>query len=217
MKKLFTFITATVLLLSPQIAFAAKPQPTPTPTPSVKIICVDAGHGGNDTGATYGTITEAQETLDIAVRLQTLLTNANYFVVMTRKTPDADPSNTDRANTCNNAGAAYLVSIHLNGSTNHAIDYTEGLYGKQLKDKAWAQKINNAMAQLSNVDPTKQYIQNNGITNFADGMLLKANMPATIAETVFISSDAEYTLLTDGTGNRQQQIAQALFAGITSK
>ncbi len=216
MKNTFIFITAMLLLILPQAVFATKPQPTPTPTPTAKIICVDAGHGGTDTGATYGSITEAQETFDIANRLQILLTNAGYTPVMTRTDMTTTLGNTDRANICNTAGAGYLVSIHLNGSTNHAIDYTEGLYGKQTKDKAWAQKINTVMAQLSNAAGTGT-ITNNGITNFADGMLLKANMPATIAETVFISSDAEYTLLTDGTGNRQQQIAQTLFNGITSK
>lgn len=199
-------IIALIILFLPQNAFAAKPQPTPTPTP-IHTVCVDPGHGGTDTGAVYKTITEAQENLNIANRLQTLLTNAGYAVVMTRTTTDQDPSNTDRANTCNTNNADVLVSVHLNGSTDHSIDYTMGLYGKTNKDKAWAQKINSAMILG---------IANNGITNFADGVLIKANMPATLAETVFISSDTEYALLTDGTGNRQQQIAQALFAGITS-
>ena len=39
-------------------------------------------------------------------------------------------------------------------------------------------------------------------------------MPAIIAETVFITNDREGQLLSDGTGTRQQQIAQALRVGI---
>ncbi|HEX2183765.1 MAG TPA: hypothetical protein VHH10_15895 [Rubrobacteraceae bacterium] len=39
-------------------------------------------------------------------------------------------------------------------------------------------------------------------------------MPAAIAETVFITSEAEGRLLSEGTGARQQQIAEALEAGI---
>ncbi len=217
MKKLSVFIFSLFLLFPATVFANGKPQPTPTPTPSPVIICIDAGHGGADTGATYGNLTEAQETLDIAIKLQTLLTNAHYNVVMTRidnLTSTTTLSNSDRATICNNANANYLVSIHLNGSTNHAIDYTEGLYGKPAKDKAWAQKINNAMAQLSNATGTGT-ITNNGITNFADGVLIKANMPATLAETVFISSDAEYSLLISGE-TRQQQIAQVLFNGINS-
>lgn len=50
--------------------------------------------------------------------------------------------------------------------------------------------------------------------SFASGVLLKSDMPATIAETVFITSDSEGRLLSDGTGVRQQQIAGKLEAGI---
>ena len=50
--------------------------------------------------------------------------------------------------------------------------------------------------------------------SFASGVLLKSDMPATIAETVFITSEAEGRLLSDGTGARQQQIAEALEAGV---
>src|SRR5579884_846857 len=152
------------------------------------MVCIDAGHGGTDTGATMtgtkGTITEAQETLDIAQQLQSLL-NGTYKVVMTRTDNTTTLSNSQRAAICNAAGAAILVSIHLNGSSDHTVDYTLGLYGKKNKDQALASTINIAMAQLPSASGTGT-IQNNGITNFADGMLLKATMPATIAETVFI-------------------------------
>lgn len=187
---------------------AARPKPSPSPDPTIKKVCVDAGHGGSDTGAIYQNLVERDINLDIAQRLKSLLKEDGFTVVMTRSNNSTELGNSDRANICNAAGANYLISVHLNGSTNHSINYTLGLYGKQGKDKTWAQKINNAMGSLG--------IPNNGITNFANGMLLKANMPATIAETVFITSNAEYSLLSDGTGNRQQQIAQALFNGITS-
>lgn len=39
-------------------------------------------------------------------------------------------------------------------------------------------------------------------------------MPATLAEAVFVTSDHEGLLLSDGTGVRQQQIAEALGVGI---
>jgi N-acetylmuramoyl-L-alanine amidase len=45
-------------------------------------------------------------------------------------------------------------------------------------------------------------------------VLLKSEMPATIAETVFITSEAEGRLLSDGTGARQQQIAGTMQVGI---
>jgi N-acetylmuramoyl-L-alanine amidase len=45
-------------------------------------------------------------------------------------------------------------------------------------------------------------------------VLLKSNMPATIAETVFITNNGEAVHLSGSTGARQQQIAEALRAGI---
>jgi N-acetylmuramoyl-L-alanine amidase len=170
-------------------------------------VCVDAGHGGTDPGAVYKSLEEKNVTLDIATRLQTLLQNAGYTVVMTR-TSDMTLDNSQRAAICNNAHAEVLTSIHLNASSDHSIDYTLGLYGKINKDQAFAKTVNSAMSGLG--------ISNNGISHFADGMLLKAVMPATLAETVFISSDYEYGLLTDGTGKRQQQIAQLLLQGINT-
>lgn len=170
-------------------------------------VCVDAGHGGTDLGAVYKSLEEKNVTLDIATRLQTLLQNAGYTVVMTR-TSDATLDNSQRAAICNNAHAEVLTSIHLNASSDNSIDYTLGLYAKINKDQAFAKKVNSAMSGLG--------IHNNGISHFADGMLLKAVMPATLAETVFISSENEYRLLTDGTGNRQQQIAQLLLQGINT-
>lgn len=173
------------------------------------IVCIDAGHGGTDAGATAtynGTnITEAQENLVIAQDLQTLLQNNGYQVVMTRSDNNTTLDNAQRAAICNNANAGVLVSIHLNGSTNPNIDYSLVLYGKKTKDKAFAQVIDNNLSLG---------IQNNGITNFADGMLLKANMPAVLTESVFLSNPTEQAQLVAGT--RQPEIAQQLYNGVTN-
>jgi N-acetylmuramoyl-L-alanine amidase len=57
-------------------------------------------------------------------------------------------------------------------------------------------------------------IADGGLLQFASGVILKAQMPATIQEVAFISNTTECALLTDGTDNRQDQIAQSLFNGI---
>jgi N-acetylmuramoyl-L-alanine amidase len=44
----------------------------------------------------------------------------------------------------------------------------------------------------------------------SSGVLLKSEMTAAIAETVFITIEAEGRLLSDGAGARQQQIAEPL-------
>lgn len=212
MYKLLVILLGLSLVFAPQAALA---QGHSTQTPS-HIVCIDPGHGGTDTGATMtganGTITEANENLQVASNLEALLTAANIQWVATRTT-DKTLSNADRYNFCNSQGAGLELSIHMNGSTDHSIDYTEVLYGKKTKDFAWANTLDSVMANLENAT-NSGLIQNNGVTSFADGVLLKSNMPAALAETVFITSNAEYSLLTDGTGNRQEAIAQQLASGI---
>lgn len=178
------------------------------------VVCIDAGHGGSDIGTAYQALTEKQETLDIATRLNNMLQQAGVSTKMTRTT-DTTLSNAQRRDICNSSGSTLLVSVHLNGSTNHNTDYTEVLYGKRNKDLAWASALDSAMANLSSALGTGT-IQNNGVTNFADGLLLKVSYPAVISETVFLTSDAEYSLLNDGTGNRQQAIAAQLYNGVQS-
>lgn len=174
-----------------------------------KIIILDPGHGGYEPGAVYKGLEEEDVNLDIAYRTKTLLENAGYTVYMTR-IDDTYKSNNDRYTFANSMGGQLLVSIHLNGSTDHTIDGTMGLYGpKWLKDREFTKVMHNVL--LGNLR-----IRDFGIRNFASGVLLKSDMPATMQETVFISSDYEWALLTDGTGNRQQQIAQALFEGINN-
>lgn len=198
--KVMKRVIITILLL---LVFLVKPTYA-----SAQKVCVDAGHGGSDTGATYNGLEEKSVTLDIAKKLQTLLQNAGYTIVMTRTT-DISLTNSQRAQICNQANADVLVSIHLNSSTNHSTDYTKGFYGKKLKDQSFTGVVHKALAsELGIID--------GGVTNFADGVLIKSNMPATLQETVFLTSDYEYGLLTDSTGNRQQQIAQALDDGIVN-
>lgn len=57
-------------------------------------------------------------------------------------------------------------------------------------------------------------IPNNGVGQFANGGLLTATMPSTLAETVFITSAYEGPLLADPASGRLDQIASALAAGV---
>lgn len=173
---------------------------------SGRIIVLDPGHGGSDTGAVNGALYEKNVTLDIANRLKTLLEADGATVYLTRDC-DCNKSNNDRYTLANSVGGNALISIHLNGSTNSIKDGTQGLWGKKNKDQAFTKTVHQALAGSLGVPDL-------GITNFASGVLLKSNMPATIAETVFITNTNEYNLLTDGTGNRQQQIAQSLYQGV---
>ena len=177
-------------------------------------VVLDAGHGGADSGAVnarYG-LKEKEQTLDVARRLEALLEADGHAVCMTR-TGDETLSNNDRYAYANTTGAEVLVSVHMNGSSDPGTDYTTTLFGKWRKDKELAHAIFGGLSTLPAAGGTGT-IATRTPYSFASGVLLKSEMPATIAETVFITSDAEGRLLSDGTGARQQQIAAALKAGI---
>jgi N-acetylmuramoyl-L-alanine amidase len=101
----------------------------------------------------------------------------------------------------------------MNGSTNPATDYTTTHFGKWRKDKELAYAVFESLSTLPAAEGTGT-IATRTPYSFASGVPLKSNMPATIAETVFITNNKEAALLSDPTGARYQQIAEALRAGI---
>lgn len=149
---------------------------------------------------------------------------------------DATLSNSDRYTCANRLKAAHpgtyvLVSIHMNGSNDKTVDYTTTLFGKWQKDKELAYAVFGDNVNQPKIDRpayglrTLSAVNGKGTTwgtiatrtpyQFASGVLLKSNMPATIAETVFITNTAEANQLADPTTyGRQQQIAVALRSGI---
>ena len=170
-------------------------------------IIIDAGHGGSDPGSTMCDLkTEAEANLEVAKILQAKLEADRATVYMTRD-GDETLDNRDRYTYANNTDGEILVSIHFNGSTDTGINYTQGLYAKWQKDIDLASTIHNQLFQSLG-------ISDGGLLQFASGVILKAEMPATIQEVAFISNSTECSLLTDGTDARQEAIAQSLYNGL---
>jgi N-acetylmuramoyl-L-alanine amidase len=205
-------ILAAILLTTAAFATGAGAQEQP---PCSGKVVLDPGHGGTDSGAvnTKYRLTEKEQTLDVANRLKTLLAGDGCTVYMTRTLNSQTLSNNDRYTYANTKGANLLVSIHMNGSTNPSTDYTTTLFGKWRKDKELANTVFSSLSTLPAANGTGT-IATRKPYSFASGVLLKSNMPATIAETVFITNNEEGELLSYPTGIRQQQIAEALRAGI---
>jgi len=179
-----------------------------------KKVVLDAGHGGSDPGASNAAynLKEKDQNLGVAYKLKALLEASGATVYMTH-TGDQTLSSNDRYVFANTTGANVLVSIHMNGSTNPDADYTNTLYGKWLKDKELALRVFDGLRTLPAATETSP-IATRTPYQYASGVLLTSNMPATIAETVFITNRDEGRLLSEGAGARQHQIAEALKVGI---
>lgn len=179
-------IISTALLFFPVTVNAGKPSGTPLIPYS---ICIDAGHGGTDSGAVNGALNENQVNLDTANLLKDKLeaSNKGYTVFMTRTDTTTTMSNADRYNYCNSQNAAILISIHHNGSTDSTIDYTTALYMKS-SDVALANGVSDSIS-------TTLGLTKHPIYRYASGVLIKAKMPAVISEGFFLTNKDEPSLI----------------------
>ena len=110
-----------VLLTFIPTARAAAAEPTFV-VPSPYVVAIDPGHGGSptsdptqlwDPGVVVGSIMEKDITLDLALRLRTLLQRERVKVVLTR-TSDQYVEISERWNRAHAAGARMFVSLHVN-------------------------------------------------------------------------------------------------------
>lgn len=86
-----------------------------TARPPVKVIALDAGHGGKDKGKINDRlhVNEKTFTLDVVLRLRKILERAGYKVVLTRS-DDRFVELDDRPEIADRAHADVFVSVHFN-------------------------------------------------------------------------------------------------------
>ena len=180
-----------------------KTPPVITKGREIRVIVVDAGHGGSDVGATRDSIYEKDITLDISKRLADILTNKGYHVEMTRRS-DETVSLKDRVQFTEEKNADLFVSVHVNSSVSeepYGVEthyYTDESYNfAQEVHKSLAQKIDSKDRGLFK---SKFYVINNSIA------------PSILVETGFISNTEERTSLI--TEERKQKTAEAIADGI---
>ena len=96
---------------------AVRPLISPPKWPAKRIttICLDPGHGGNDTGNRVGWHYEKVYTLALAAEVRDLLKPAGFNVIMTR-TRDTKVELSDRPALANRRGADLFVSLHFNAT-----------------------------------------------------------------------------------------------------
>ena len=78
----------------------------------VRMVVIDAGHGGQDSGAIRDGVLEKDLTLDVARRLEQLVRASGMRTVLTRST-DASVSLAERAAIANEQTECVFVSIHF--------------------------------------------------------------------------------------------------------
>ena len=95
----------------------------------VRTIVIDPGHGGRDPGTSgkLGT-REKDVTLDVALRLKTLLQHDNNFRVLLTRETDTSTSLSKRVELANASAVDLFISIHVNYLTNSTLNVIETYY-----------------------------------------------------------------------------------------
>ena len=105
------------------------PLPDLTTSPTVRVVAIDAGHGGSDTGTSSeaGTL-EKDVTLSVARRLRDAIQNQlGLRVVLTRSGDNLVPIDA-RAEVANNNKADLFISLHVNASIRPSVSGAEVFY-----------------------------------------------------------------------------------------
>jgi len=192
------------------------------------LICLDPGHGTapdvgrqvepigpgssqlkvKDSGGAAG---EAPVALAIARRTRALLLARGYRVAMTRDGTGYRGGNRERARFCNVRGAALMIRIHADGSSNPSVHgvstlvpalrrgWTDDIYGPSRR----------AGQLLQRELVTATGARDNGVVERADLTGFNwADVPAVLVETGFMSNRHEAGLLRSGA--YQRRLAGAL-------
>jgi N-acetylmuramoyl-L-alanine amidase len=203
-------------------------------TLTAALICLDPGHGTlpavgrqrepigpgspvtkiKDGGGAAG---EADIALKIARRTRVLLLRRGYRVAMTRTGPGYRGGNIARAQFCNRHGAALMLRIHADGSTNASQrgistltpafhqGWTDDIYRSSRRA---ARAIQSGLARATSARDLG-IVERSDLTGFN-----WANVPVVLAETGFLSNPVERRLLSSSA--YQWRVARGLTAGVAA-
>lgn len=180
-----------------------------------KIITIDPGHGGSDSGAVGPNgYTEKEGAFAISQKVASILNQSGAKVVMTRDSdvdvygPNASARNElqARVDVGNRVNSDIFVSIHCNAFVNPAANGTQTFYyGSSYQGQRLAQNIQEKMIEANG-------LRDRGISTCNFYVVKHSYMPAVLIETAFITNYDEEALLSDD--EWQTIMAKAIAEGI---
>lgn len=180
-----------------------------------KTIYLDAGHGGKDCGAIFGSIEEKKLNLELVKKLAIKLGEKGAIVLLTR-TEDKDLANpnvlnrkrsdlTNRAMLINKSKANLYISIHMNATTNSSwrglqIFYNSNNVNNQILANTINDTIKKKMSTVREVKKENDYYMYKQIRK--TGILIEAGF-ITNPSDLYLLKQEEYqnklaSLITDG-------------------
>jgi N-acetylmuramoyl-L-alanine amidase len=170
----------------------------------IKVIVIDAGHGGHDPGCQYAGKKEKDITLAIALELEKKIESQfkNIKVILTRSTDKFIPLN-ERAEIANKNKANFFISIHVNANPIKRFygteTYTIGMHKTEenlsvsKRENAVVLLEDNYNAKYGGFDPQKPET-NIIFTTFQDVNIKQSIKFATFVESSFKSNTSRRSL-----------------------
>lgn len=170
-----------------------------------RVVIIDAGHGGEDGGATSCTgVPESEINLQIALRLETLCHLLGIHTVMIRTTDISVYTQgrslsekkmsdlKERVRIVNQAENAILVSIHQNTFADSQYAGAQVFYATTDDSKQLAEQMQTALVKNLNIGSNRKCKQANGIY-----LMQHIQRPGILIECGFLSNPTEESLLRD--------------------
>ena len=203
-----------VLLTSIPTARAAAAEPTFV-VPSPYVIAIDPGHGGSptsdptqlwDPGVVVGSIMEKDITLDLALRLRTLLQRERVKVVLTRSS-DQYVEISERWNRAHAVGARMFVSLHVNAYDGDSTINGLAIFYPKPDSFSFAQAIDAGLAQT-----LKRFqIADDGVA-IKPELWVRTDVPTVTVEPAYLTNPRERGLLLQD--DFRDAIAMGVFQGM---
>ncbi len=186
------------------------------------VIVIDAGHGGEDGGASANGVLEKDINLSIAKQLRDMLEVSGYSVTMTREDDISIYDNTaestrekkvsdlkNRVSIINGKKNNVLVSIHQNKFEQSQYFGTQMFYSKNdPKSAILAEELRKSVTGMLQPENKRELKSADSSIYILD----KAEVPAVIVECGFISNAEEAKKLSDK--EYQQKMAFSIYSGI---
>lgn len=166
-------------------------------------IFIDAGHGGNDSGAVGQGLQEKIVNLNVSKRVEYHLKRHGVTVIMSR-TGDTNPYLTQRSNLANSNNVDASISIHCNAFNGNAKGVETFTYGTGANEMRLANCVHNKIISAG------LYSANRGIKQGNLHMVREPKMAAILVEMAFIDNIDDSKLLK----NKQEEFAVAIAKGI---
>jgi len=156
-------------------------------------IFIDAGHGGNDSGAVGNGLQEKNLTLNIANRIRTKLNEYENVQVRMSRTSDQSVSLAQRTTNANSWGADVYVSVHINAAGSSSAGGFESFIYPNVGQRTV--NVQNAVHEEIMKQLNRFGVRDRGKKRADFHVLRETSMDAILTENLFITNKSDSDLL----------------------